>query len=50
MAVVIVGVVASIPDVVLEAALPHVKGVSFCCFRSVGWPVATNVDVTVECS
>jgi hypothetical protein len=49
-AVVIVGVVASIPDVVLEAALPHVKGVSFCCFRSVGWPVATNVDVTVECS
>lgn len=47
-AVVIVGVAASIPDVVLEASLPHVKGVPFCCFRSVGWPVTTNVDVTVE--
>ena len=40
-------VVASIPDVALEKALPHVKAVPFCCFRSVGFTVNLTVTAVV---
>lgn len=49
MPAVMVGVVASISDVVLERPLLHVKGIPFFCFDSVySWPrVTVSVDVTV---
>ena len=42
-----VGVIASVSDVTLEAALPHVKAVPFCCFRSVGFTVNLTVTAVV---
>lgn len=49
----VVGVVASIPDVALEKVLLDVKGVPICCFRPVyswsGATVTTTVTVVGGC-